>query len=313
MSRKNIVIYHGNCADGFGAAWAMKNNFPERIEVFIAGQYGKLDPVLATVRDCNLLFVDFSYKLDMMMSLCRNGNTITLIDHHKSMFEDLGTEFDLSHCSLEKSGAVLAFEYCYRLRYGRNPEQFQIPLLLRYIQDRDLWKFNIPASKEIAAWYFSYPYDFEGWNQLARKLEMNEEEAIAEGEAILRKQEKDMAEYLAAGVETKMQIVNPNTGKTYVDIPAVNCPYFWASEIGHKMAEKSEHGVGATFYFRGSEAVISFRSIAKAGGILAKDVAVQYGGGGHPHASGCTLNAHDLEPNSSGANFYWAVIAGVVA
>lgn len=52
-----ICIYHGNCADGFGAAWAVRKALPDC--EFHAGIYQNTPPDVAG-RD--VVIVDFSYK-----------------------------------------------------------------------------------------------------------------------------------------------------------------------------------------------------------------------------------------------------------
>ncbi|MCB2070021.1 MAG: hypothetical protein KDF67_10500 [Ottowia sp.] len=53
-----IVIYHGNCADGFSAAWCFWRKYGTGAD-YVAGVYQK-DPPDVTGRDVYL--VDFSYK-----------------------------------------------------------------------------------------------------------------------------------------------------------------------------------------------------------------------------------------------------------
>jgi len=39
----------------------------------------------------------------------------------------------------------------------------EAPRLIDHIQDRDLWQFKIPRTREVQAAIFSYPYDFDIW------------------------------------------------------------------------------------------------------------------------------------------------------
>ena len=55
---KILCIYHGNCADGFGAAWAVRKRFGDEVE-FHAGVY-QTEPPDVSGRD--VVMVDFSYK-----------------------------------------------------------------------------------------------------------------------------------------------------------------------------------------------------------------------------------------------------------
>ena len=40
-----------------------------------------------------------------------------------------------------------------------------------YLEDRDLWRWKLPASRQVSAAIASYPFDFEVWNHLAGGLE----------------------------------------------------------------------------------------------------------------------------------------------
>ena len=53
-----LVIYHGNCADGFSAAWCFWRKYGTGAD-YVAGVYQQ-DPPDVTGRDVYL--VDFSYK-----------------------------------------------------------------------------------------------------------------------------------------------------------------------------------------------------------------------------------------------------------
>ena len=68
----DICIYHGNCADGFTAAWAVRRRFPG-VEC-IAGVYGAPPP---DVRDKHVIMVDFSYKRPVLEAMSADAKTIT--------------------------------------------------------------------------------------------------------------------------------------------------------------------------------------------------------------------------------------------
>ena len=55
---KPLCIYHGNCADGFTAAWAVHGKFGDQLD-YHPGIYGQ-EPPDVTGRD--VVMVDFSYK-----------------------------------------------------------------------------------------------------------------------------------------------------------------------------------------------------------------------------------------------------------
>ena len=82
---KKLCIYHGNCADGFGAAYAVWKRYGEAVE-FYPGVYQQ-DPPDVTGRD--VIMVDFSYKRPVIEQMAQDANSILILDHHKSAEEDL--------------------------------------------------------------------------------------------------------------------------------------------------------------------------------------------------------------------------------
>jgi uncharacterized protein len=57
---------------------------------------------------------------------------------------------------MEKSGCLLTWEWFFKDR--------QPPQALLAVNDRDLWKFELPWTREIFLALTSYPYDFEAWD-----------------------------------------------------------------------------------------------------------------------------------------------------
>ncbi len=93
---KTLCIYHGNCQDGFAAAWTARQirAFGDRVE-FYPGVYQDAPPNV-TSRD--VVFVDFSYKRSVLEEMAANARSIVIFDHHKSAEEDLAP-FRVELCS----------------------------------------------------------------------------------------------------------------------------------------------------------------------------------------------------------------------
>src|SRR5262249_41598557 len=64
---------------------------------------------------------------------------------------------------LNKSGARLAWEYFH-------PEK-DTPELIEFIEDRDLWRWQIPRSKEFSAGFYALPMTFDTLTGLAERPE----------------------------------------------------------------------------------------------------------------------------------------------
>lgn len=266
---KPLCIYHGNCADGFGAAWVFKR-YADREHDFHAGVYQQVPPDVAG-RDVYL--VDFSYKREVVEQMCERATRVVLIDHHKTAIDDLRPLIEARRIealvNLEKSGATLAWEWF----HGHNERD--MPQLLRHIEDRDLWRFALSGTREIQANVFSFPYDFEVWDSLmARPVE----ELIAEGRAIERKHFKDVNELL--GVTARQMTIGG-----YI-VPVANLPYTLVSDAAHKLAQGKPFA--ACYWDTPRGRVFGLRSTND--GVDVSEIAKQYGGGGHAHASGFTVS-----------------------
>lgn len=282
---KTLCIYHGNCADGFGAAWAVRKKFGD-ID-FHAGVYQDAPPDV-TGRD--VIIVDFSYKIDVLEKMAETARSILILDHHESAAADLDpfTKFPIDSSGvaeewarakadgkghivakfdMERSGAALAWEF-----FHKEP----LPPLIAHIEDRDLWRFKYEGTREIQAAVFSYPYDFEVWDNL---MEMDVYSLRSDGEAIERKHFKDIREFITVAA-TRMEIAGH-------DVPALNAPYMWSSDAGHIMSKGEPFA--ACYWDTPDGRVFSLRSAKD--GLNVANIAKQFGGGGHKHAAGYRIPA----------------------
>jgi oligoribonuclease NrnB/cAMP/cGMP phosphodiesterase (DHH superfamily) len=259
-----LCIYHSNCADGFGAAWVF-SRYADRTFNFHAGVYQDTPPDV-TGRDVYL--VDFSYKRDVVEDILTKAGKVVLIDHHKTAIEDLAPLIESkrieSLVSLEHSGAVLAWQYW-------EPKATTMPQLLHHIEDRDLWRFALARTREIQANVFSYPYDFGVWDEL---MKTDPQKLAEQGEAIERKHHKDISELIK--VVTREFVIGG------FRVPVANLPYTLTSDAGHELA-KGQPFAGC-YWDTPNGRVFSLRSVDE--GMDVAEIAKQYGGGGHKHASG---------------------------
>lgn len=267
MYKNPICIYHGNCPDGFGSAWAIWNVYGSSFEYipFLYGKQFDLDELCKKISDCDLFLTDFSFKKNVMLKLKECANSITLIDHHITAIEDL-SDLDIEKSlDINKSGSVLTWEF-----FHKNEK---VPLFLKYIQDRDLWKFELPNSKEITTALLSYEYDFHVWDKLYNKPI---DTLILEGGALYRKHMKDVNELIKT-TKTRVDLLEYN-------IPIANAPYCYASDICNIMAQGEPFAI--SYYIRNDGKInFSLRSNNETG-VDVSEIAKQFGGGGHKHASG---------------------------
>ena len=285
MSTTPLVIYHGNCADGFSAAWCFWRKYGASAD-YVAGVYQTLPP---DVTGRTVFLVDFSYKAAVVEQMLLKAQSVTLIDHHKTALDDLAPvkakwaadpgAVDSDNfgwfCDLDRSGATLAWDYLF-------PDEPR-PLLLGHVEDRDLWRFKLPGTREIQANVFSYEYTFEQWDKLMSANQAELLQMTAAGAAIERKHHKDIAE-LVKVCKRRMTI-----GGTEVWVASL--PYTLTSDAGHLMAEGEPFA--ACYWDTADGRIFSLRS--QETGADVSEVAKQYGGGGHQHAAGFKVpRDHDL-------------------
>jgi oligoribonuclease NrnB/cAMP/cGMP phosphodiesterase (DHH superfamily) len=259
-------IFHSHCVDGFGAAWVVRKALGKGVN-FIPAKYGDAPPDL---RGESVAIVDFSYPRDTLIGIAAEANDILILDHHKTaeadldglQIDNLQVEFDM-----ERSGAMLAWDYY----FPNDPA----PRLLKHIQDRDLWRFALDGTREIQSALFSYPYDFNIWDNL---MAVNPDDMFREGRAIDRYARKNINELLPQVTRT-MRI-----GGCLV--PVANLPYMMASDAGHILAQQAPFA--ATYMDTPNGRVFSLRSATE--GLDVSDIAKLYGGGGHAHAAGFTVS-----------------------
>lgn len=263
MMRRNemrYVLYHSNCYDGFGAAYAAWKHFGNEAK-YIPVSYG--EPLPEMDEGSEIYIVDFSYPKNILLSLAFVSKVVVL-DHHKTAEEnlrDLGVSENLYVVfDMHKSGAVLTWEF-----FHPNKES---PKLLLHIQDRDLWKFQIEGSREIHSALVSLPFDFQLWDGLSV------EKLIEEGKTCQR---------FEASVVDKI-VKSSWVGE--IDshkVPMVNTAAHW-SEVGHALLEKyPECKFAACFTVFKEQVMWSLRSRVD---FDVSAVAKKFGGGGHEQAAG---------------------------
>jgi oligoribonuclease NrnB/cAMP/cGMP phosphodiesterase (DHH superfamily) len=258
---KNICIWHANCLDGFGSATVVKLALNDCD--FFEGIYGNPPP---DVKDKHVIMVDFSYHREVVEAMLEDCASIIIIDHHKTAIDRLST---LMHPKLTKlfdqkhSGAVLTW----KTFFAGKP----VPPILQHIQDRDLWRFELPWTREICASLYSHEFDFDQW------LKFDIEILRVEGIALCRNQDKRVKQLV--GSKERWMVIGGQS------VPVRNCGVEYASDVGHALAQGQSFA--ACYSDTSDSRVFSLRSDDQ--GMDVALVAEKYEGGGHKHAAGFTV------------------------
>ena len=257
-----IVIYHASCVDGFTAAWCAWRKYGDAAQ-YIAANYG--DKPLEVLGE-DVLILDFSYPRRHLEYMRQVANSIRVFDHHKTAEAELA---GLPFCTFDmnRSGAGLAWD---ELHGGdRAP-------LVDYVEDRDLWRWQLEDSRAISAWISSFKPDFAIWDFLNNSLHLKPEQARQEGSAILRA--------LDGYVDSLSQKYAVHSIGGHA-VPVINTTHATSELIG-RLAELTGVSFAAGWFQRqDGRFVYSLRS---RGDFDVSVVAKQYGGGGHRNAAGFT-------------------------
>lgn len=293
----DTVIYHASCADGFGAAWACWMRWHDACQ-YIPASYGQAPPH-AAVAGKNVLIVDFSYKRAVLEEIGGTAASVIILDHHKTAQADLeafavklcgSAEFAIEDVSgmiedcrelgrlpvlasfdMERSGARIAWDFC----QGADDE---VPLLIRLIEDRDLWRFTMEDTKPFSLWLRSEPFSFDRFELLAQQLNDGRDahEIMTEARAMQRFFDAKVSEIVSFATRRRI-------GEHEAIV--VNCPPMFASEVGHELLEKHPDAPFAATYFDGPKSRMwSLRSRDDREDVSA--AASKFGGGGHRNAAG---------------------------
>jgi len=271
---RKVCFYHAGCPDGFGAAWAVWRAWGDSAEYRPIGHDEPIDA--AAFEGAEIVFVDIFTRTDTLRALGDVAAHVLVLDHHvtsRNRFHaEPELEYDLNayghrvHFDLSSSGAVLAW---------RHFHDDDVPALLEYVQDQDLWSWKLPASEEVNAAIGSYPRTFDAWETLvARPIES----LMAEGEPLVRSAKIEVAR----AVKKAHPIVVDGQR-----VEAVNSTAH-RSAIGHALSERAAYGRpwGCVYRVSGNRVDATLYSI---GDLDVSEVAVGLGGGGHRNAAGFSL------------------------
>ena len=291
MYKPDVCIYHGNCDDGFAAAWAVWKRWPD-VE-FVDGVYGN-DPPFDLCNDKRVLMVDFSYKRPVLEKLMSYARDITILDHHKTAQADLETYAILNSVSADdiddvlaatqpglgpiraefdmaRSGAMMAWQF--------TAPGALIPMFISLIQDRDLWKFACGEdTKQFSAALRTYPMEFKTWDKLISSWGT----LVEDGKAILRSHNANIDKFCRDAYQDYV-------GAHYV--PIVNVPYHYASDTAHALLQRYPDAPFTACWFRRGDGMIQYSLRSEDSRQDVSEIAKQFGGGGHRNAAGFQMKA----------------------
>lgn len=265
----SVIIYHGDCTDGFGAAFSAWWKYGDRA-MYYPGMYQQ-EPPYGSLVNKHVYICDFSYPIYELMQIKSIAKNVTILDHHKTAQASIQPLLDNGIIDgifdMNRSGAMISWQFF-------NPA-IKIPPLIKYIEDHDLWKFQYEDTKQIVAALRSYPMDFEVWKDL-----MHEPLRLAHEGTILRRY-----------IDTVINALIKTSSYEYIagyKVPVVNCPPQFASDVGNILCK--DELFSASYYCIDSKRIYSLRSNQKGSNFDVSRIAKLFGGGGHHNAAGFKID-----------------------
>lgn len=299
VARKAVVIYHANCIDGFASAWAFhqlkERDYPDGVK-YLPCNYGEYFYTDGQTED-DLYILDFSFDRETLLRCAWAYKSVTVLDHHKTAQEAL-TNWNSQPRNItiifdmNRSGCGITWDWFNHVPPSNDEPRHWIPrpALINYVEDRDLWKFKLDASKEINAFIALQSQTFEDYSGAAATIEEAFVTAKSIGYALMTQHQK----FCEQIVEISRPITIFTKEGTYYG-RACNCTHQFASEVGNLLAQQSK-SFGCT-YFSDAAGRVKW-SIRSIGDYDVSKIAQQFGGGGHKNAAGFTTTLNESTPTA---------------
>lgn len=288
MINFDMVIYHGNCPDGFTSAWVFKHNY--RLIETIAYTYGQPPP---NVKNKVVAIVDFSFDKETTLQMISDSKYLVVLDHHLTAKENLKDIiidplkgeiiFDMN-----RAGAQIAWDYLHPSQTTNRP------WFIEYVADRDLWLHMLPRTKEI-----SFALHFDGYFNNFTKIETlfntnketNMDLLIARGETLLCC--KDLEVNQAANMATLTEL---KTSISIYNVRITTAHRMYVSDVGNLVANLfNDCDFAAIYWYDPStkKCSVSFRASDDSTINLSDVMRGLPNAGGHPKAAAFSFIGFD--------------------
>jgi hypothetical protein len=298
MSRP-LVIYHKNCDDGFGAAFAAWKKLGDGAD-YLPMDYHD-DAAAAALDGRDVIAIDFCFapaiaEKDVLPRVA----SLKVIDHHQSALRDwqahLGQDAageKLRHrdgkldlfFDLGKSGAYLAWEHFHA---GE-----ALPRMIAHISDVDLWQFDLQESRAFSCYLRSLPRDLALWDKVYHDMQdaVSAARVIETGRRIESFYQRQIDTIIAADRAREITIAAEVDGKPVTAACiAVNASKEFCSDLGNALASRTGH-YAIVWETDGETAHCSMRATGDKNCI---PFASAHGGGGHALACGFSVPLDNL-------------------
>lgn len=275
MNDRPLVLYHAHCRDGQCAAWVAKRAMPEA--ELLPVQHGGAPPY-DLARGRSVYVIDFSWSRAEMKSLILYSRSTVVLDHHKTaqaevsgILEELQQidqrqPGDTIVFDMGRSGAGLAWDY-----FHPNEER---AWAVNYVEDRDLWRFALPSSREINSYLATRDYTPEAFDSLP---DIDTAKALGSGAMAAVRSYADAVCSHAFPITVGQLIV-----------PSVTACQHNISEVLEHLMDVQPSAAFVVGWWRRADGLFQY-SLRSRGEFDVSAVAMEFGGGGHRNAAGFQL------------------------
>lgn len=227
----DLVIYHGDCPDGFAAAFGAWKLLGNRAQYFGAA-HGP-DAPKPNVKGKRVVMVDFCYNAATIQEMIGQAESLLVLDHHASAEIELagvGPEYKVFE--MGQSGATLSWNYF----HGHDAP---VPPLLRYVEDKDIWRWALKDSAEFTAGFDVPRDDFAEWDRLLAAGDEAMAAIVTKGRVILEYRNSVRDRHVRSARPCRLKVAPHFQGMI------VNASVM-ASEIGNAICTSSHWGNGVS-------------------------------------------------------------------
>lgn len=257
----DCVIYHADCSDGFGAAWAAWKALGSRAE-YIPAMHGKPPP---DVKGKNVIILDFAYDKKTTKKMIKDATSFVMRDHHKSAMINLEGVAKPDWFQLDHSGCILSWEFFH--------PGVPAPRFLKFIENRDMgWKPYMEYSREFSTAFDMIPFEFRAYDQMLNASFVDS--CIERGSHIITYADNVIEKACKNAVRKKLR---------GYDVLVTNASH-WISEIGTKLAPDCDFALVWFWNHAEKYAKVSLRSFHP--DVDCGTIAKRFNGGGHADIAG---------------------------
>jgi uncharacterized protein len=279
----DIVLYHSPCPDGYGSAFVVWNYLKRTYGIERAEQVKYIgcrhnesrtpgDEFYQNLVGKNVLMCDFSYSLPIIRQIIDSAASFLVLDHHKSAEDNLcDLEDEYKIFDMKRSGVGITWDFYF-------PNE-PLPDFLAFIQDRDLWKYELADTARFTAFFHHQPSDFSLWETYLQ-TDILKDAIITGGHWLAYRDE------LVGQAVKNASYVIQEINNQYCIVLYVNNMQF-KSEIGSELFKRFPDGDFSCIWHYDlfyDKTVVSLRSTDERMSVI--PIAQDHQGGGHRNASG---------------------------